>query len=234
MRDTRSNVQNSKFNGFTLIELLIVIAIIILLLIFVLINFQSQTARANDAKRKSDLYILHNVIEEYNTDHGVYPPQGTIYNCGSNALVPYLNQVPCDPTTQKPYGYFISSTTGGYRVCTILADTTDPAIASIGCGGPQGCGLTGGYNYCLAQGVTASAVGTVDQGATGGYPTPTPIINGGAGSVGGAWACSPIDQFGNRFCRFYEHPALAGCTVTYPKAGCNDDCFSDSAIRCLQ
>lgn len=225
--------------GFTLIELLIVIAIIMLLLVYVLINLGGQIAKANDAKRKNDLYTLHNAIEEYNTDHSVFPPQNLLATCNGTGLQPYIKQVPCDPAKNAPYGYFISGSTGGYRVCAILQDTTDPAIAAMGCGGSEGCGLSGGYNYCLAQGTTPSAIGTADYMAGGGYaPTPTSGSNlgngGGAAGDGGNWACGPLDTYGNSYCRYYEKPSDFGCPTTFSTSACNDECQAYSNVRCVR
>lgn len=157
----------SRKGGFTLIELLIAIAIIILLMIFVFMNLRGQSARATDIKRKTDLYNLRKSFEDYNNDHGVFPAQSVVNTCGSSAMSPYLAKIPCDPVSKSAYGYFPSQN-GGYRLCAKLSDTTDPAIAAMGCTGALGCGLGGGYNYCLASGVTASAVGTVDQISGGG------------------------------------------------------------------
>jgi len=161
--------------GFTLVEVLLVISIIIVLLVYSLLNIQKQIARANDAKRKNDLYSLRAAIEEYKTDRESFPLQGITDNCGADSLSPYLASVPCDPVTRNAYGYFISST-GGYRVCAILVDTADPDIEAMGCAGPSGCGLAGGYNYCLVSGTAASAVGTEDEtySGPGGVPTLTP------------------------------------------------------------
>lgn len=203
--------------GFTLIELLIVISIIIMLLVAILISIQGQIAKANDAKRKSDLYILKNAFEDYNNDNGIYPPEGSISNCGGS-LGTYLKQIPCDPL-HGAYGYFLSASTGGYRICAILQDTTDPAIAGVGCDGPSLCGLVGGYNYCLAQGTTASAVGSPDQTYSGGSVTPTIIPIG-------RYACAPRDIHGVSICNDYITPdnaARAGCVVTFTEKTCNND-----------
>jgi len=225
--------------GFTLIEILIVIAIIMLLLVFIGLNFSGDIAKANDAKRKNDLYTLHNAIEEYNTDHGAFPPENLVATCGGAGLQPYIKQVPCDPAKNLPYGYFISPSTGGYRVCAILQDTTDPAIAAMSCSGPEGCGVSGGYNYCLAQGTTPSAIGTDDYMSSG-ETTPTPTSGsqlgsgGGPPGDGGNYACGPLDQFGHSFCRSYANPAAFGCPTTFSSKTCNGECQIYSNVRCTR
>jgi prepilin-type N-terminal cleavage/methylation domain-containing protein len=163
--------------GFTLMEVLIVVAIICLLSVIVLMNLRGQIARGNDAKRKMDLNTLSKFFEDYYNDHNVFPdqPDFNSYHCGSTDMAPYLTKIPCDPESKTHYGYF-PSVNGGYRICAKLSDKTDPAIAAMNCGGAEGCGVGGGYNFCLASGVTASAVGTLDEiVGGGGTPTPTPV-----------------------------------------------------------
>lgn len=216
--------------GFTLMEILIVIAIIMLLLILAVISFRGQIEKAKDAKRKSDLYTLRSAIENYRTDNDAFPPQDVATDCGGAGLSPYMEKIPCDPTTSVAYGYFLSPSTGGYRVCTILEDTTDPAIEAIGCGGESACGLVGGWNYCLAQGTTASAVGTADEGTGTGYattPTPTP-----GNVVSGQDGCTPPDSYGVSHCQYYSDPVASGCPVTFPLGtNCDNQC-GNPAVRC--
>jgi prepilin-type N-terminal cleavage/methylation domain-containing protein len=234
-----------KRNGFTLIELLIVISVIIVLLIYALMNLRGQTDRAADARRKSDLYRLHTAMEEYNNDHETYPPVSSIATCGGAQMAPYMATIPCDPKASTAYGYFPSASTGGYRVCAVLADTSDPVIAASGCGGPQGCGVGGGFNYCLSSGTTATAVGTADEvaappGSPGGPTatptpagpgTPTPTINPLYNN-----ACAPVDFTGISYCKSYSNPGPGGgdCPITYPSGtNCNNQC-GNPAVRCSQ
>lgn len=232
MRYLRLHKRAFRKAGFTLMELLIVIAIIIILLVLVLINIRGELNHANDAKRKSDVYSLHNAMEEYNNDHSFFPAAGVLATCGGPQLAPYLKQIPCDPTTRQPYGYFPSNSTGGYRICTILQDKTDPSIQSIGCGGASGCGLGGGYNWCLSSGTSPSAVGTADEtgagtGSGGGAPTPTPNLSAGN------WACAPPDFLGISYCNNYSNPGGAGCPLTFADNTCGNEC-GNPAIRCAQ
>lgn len=214
----------NRRKGFTLIELLIVIAIIMLLMVLAYISFRGQINKANDAKRKSDLFTMRNAIEEYNNDHFSFP---SVLNCGGTDLVPYLAKVPCDPNGSA-YGYFVSASTGGYRVCTVLSDTTDPAIGKAGCGGAAGCGLGGGYNYCLAQGTTASAVGTADEvGGSGVVPTTGPTAPPGTpGQYTGNYACTPAGD-----CNSYSNPQCKGCPQSYASSNCDNAC-SNPVNRC--
>ena len=231
--------------GFSLLEILIVIAILSLIMIIVMVNLRGQTAKAFDAKRKTDLYKLHTALEEYANDHGSYPADSLITNCDGTDLAPSLGFIPCDPERQTPYGYFLS-TTGGFRVCTQLSYTADPVIENSGCDGPEGCGLGGGYNYCLAAGTTASAVGTEDEvpfNATptptrtptptpGPTPTPTPIPTPTPTPPPGGWyACTPTDGQGQSVCNHYENPWVSGCPTYFVDADCSSAC-GNPANRC--
>jgi prepilin-type N-terminal cleavage/methylation domain-containing protein len=225
---TRKNfvLQNLRGRGFTLIEILIVVAILMLLLMFVFINLRGQSARATDIKRKTDLYTLRKSFEDYNNDHGTFPVQSAVNTCGDTNMAPYIANIPCDPVSKIHYGYFPAAN-GGYRICTKLSDTTDPAIAAMGCTGPLGCG-TGGppsggvYNYCLASGVTASAIGT----------TPPPIP-GGVDTPGYNFACARADYLGISYCKSYLNPLTQWhCPTSYPDSNCNNECQSNPAVRC--
>ncbi len=171
--------------GFTLAEVLIVITIIMVLAMLGFMNIRGQMAHATDTKRKTDLYTISKSVEDYYNDNGSFPVGTAVNNCGEQ-MGTYLPNIPCDPVSKEHYGYF-PSLNGGYRVCTVLTDKTDPAIAATGCTGDAGCGLGGpssggAYNYCLASGVTASAVGTGDEiigPGRGGGGTPTPPGGGG-------------------------------------------------------
>lgn len=213
--------------GFTLAEVLLVMTIIIILLIIVALNIKGQVGHASDARRKTDLTLLQTAFEGYKNDHDGYPDAGAINTCGDTNLAPYIATIPCDPQSRAPYGYFPSAATGGYRLCTVLTDTTDPAIAQAQCNGPDGCGLGGGFNYCLANGTTASAVGSSEQviaTPTNG-PTPTPP---------GENACTPPDSFGASHCNTYVYPLFQSCPKVYgnDKTCNNDECNRDASVRC--
>lgn len=206
-----------KSGGFTLVEILIVMSIIALLIIAVMISFKGQSARATDAKRKTDLDNLRKYFEDYNNDHNAFPDQVTFdgYVCGSGDMAPYFTQVPCDPATKIHYGYF-PAVNGGYRICTKLSDTTDMAIIAMGCEGPAGCGLGGGYNYCLSGGVTASAVGTEDEIITLGTPTPPGNTPTPIGTPTPTLApTNHIVCTSGGACNWYDDPAAHGCPISW-------------------
>lgn len=157
--------------GLSLIELLIVVAILGVLSTMSLMNVQGQRAHATDARRKTDVYTLSKLFEDYYNDHNAFPAKTVVDSCGS-PVGPYLVSTPCDPVLNRPYGYFPAAN-GGYRICAILADKTDKDIAAMNCAGETGCSVGCGYNYCLASGVPASAAGTQDVVPCT-SPTPSP------------------------------------------------------------
>lgn len=206
----------SDKKGFTLIELLIVIAIIVIIFLILLTNLRTQLQKANDGKRKTDLYKIQKSFEEYYNDNQCYPGTGILDVCAGNGLSPYLSKIPCDPVKKTPYYYSpeASSACNGYRVCAILENLADPDILNAGCNPVTGCGVAPGYNYCVSVGVSPNTfTGGGDGGsgsetpASGATPTPTPEP--------GNYACSPGGG-----CNNYADPSQAGCPVTYKLAGC--------------
>lgn len=155
-----------KEQGISITELLIVVAFLAVLAAFLLIylNPMAQMGKARDARRKSDLSKLKNVLEDYYNDNKCYPS-------GLGDLVSdYIGQVPTDPSTKQSYAYSKEGC-DKYRIYVTLDYEKDPAIAEVGCQG--GCGPAGicDYNY----GVCSSNVGL------------EPCAAGGC--TGSWWAC---------------------------------------------
>jgi len=96
----------SPHKGFTLAELLIVIAIIAILGILILLTLNPLTyfKRAYDTERKDDIYKIKTALESYYADNEYYPNLEVILaDCDGDSLRPYLDKVPCDPTTRVAY-----------------------------------------------------------------------------------------------------------------------------------
>ena len=109
-----------KNRGFTLIELMIVIAIISIISVAVLtvLNPADQIAKANDARRKSDLLQIQKSLEQYYEDNGRYPGSSNNEIEGTNnsdigwgtPWVPYMNLLPQDPSSPgKNYVYAVDN-----------------------------------------------------------------------------------------------------------------------------
>lgn len=159
--------------GFTLIELLVVIAIIGLLSSIVLASLSTARAKANDARRESDLLAIQVALELYYTDYHAYPVSNCIsspwWNCWGSAgeprLVPatYLGTMPQDPrfnddgaacgagdTGSRLYGYY-SDNGQRYILATYLENppaASDPHYfphTAIGCLGFANWALKVGF-----------------------------------------------------------------------------------------
>lgn len=178
--------------GFTLTEILITAAIVVFLLLVAFFAFEAQLAKGRDARKKSDLAQIKVVVEDYYNDHECYPP-ATALACGAD-FSPYLDRVPCDPTTKQSYVLELDPGVcpQWYRIYTKLEYEKDPDIAKVGCA--TGCGVTGGYNY----GVSSENVTLVTGTGGGGTPTPGPggtnywgCKSGVCTSISGPEECDP-------------------------------------------
>lgn len=106
----------SQHKGVTLAELLIVVTIVVILGLITLvgINPMTQILRGYDTRRKADLAKIKIALENYYSDHECYPVFSKdsngkpTYTCDSDILSPYLNSIPCDPSTKKPYTIFLN------------------------------------------------------------------------------------------------------------------------------
>ncbi|MEK6952486.1 MAG: prepilin-type N-terminal cleavage/methylation domain-containing protein [Nanoarchaeota archaeon] len=88
-------------SGFTLLEILVTVSIITLILTLGIVSYNQVFITSRDSTRKSDLQIISNTLEQYNSNKGSYP------NKTAN-LSAYLNPVPKDPKTKESYIYIAS------------------------------------------------------------------------------------------------------------------------------
>lgn len=156
----------SKNRGLSLIEVLVVLAILAILIVLVLFSFrpQLQLAKGRDARRKADLSLLKNKLDDYYNDRGRYP---TSLDCKKDSLSPYLSSIPRDPRGDC-YTYEVDTTGQWYKIYAKLDNISDPIIASLGC--QNGCGPLGN-NY----GVSSSNVSLGGSAGTSPTPTTTPV-----------------------------------------------------------
>lgn len=124
--------QKIKTNsGFTLTEVLIVITLLVILSLGVLLTMDpiTQFFRGYDTVRKSDLQKLKTAYENYYTDHDCYPPDTVLSQCGTGALEPYLDKIPCDPSTKEAYTVYTlpdgSSCNQKYAIYAELNNSND-------------------------------------------------------------------------------------------------------------
>ena len=146
--------------GLTLIELMVVMAILAILITMGWMAWQNQIAKARDADRKGDLHRIQVAFEDYYNDHNCYPPANILDQCGDNDpgnLKPYLEKIPCDPTTDLPYCYVYDSNDPEgqeFRLLAALENDSDSDIDNLGCAGAGFCNCNiqcdpfgSGFNY---------------------------------------------------------------------------------------
>lgn len=137
--------------GFTLIELIVVIAILASLLVMtiVVLNPQTQFAKARDVQRKSDLNTITQALMMYKNDYHVYPPDnsGSIEACsgaetytvvwGADAFkcgsMTYMKLLPEDPLGESAAYTYKRMDPDVYDFClwATLENTTDPSITKF-------------------------------------------------------------------------------------------------------
>ncbi len=145
-----------KNSGFTLVELIIVVSIIAALALTAIAYFRGQLFKGNDAKRKGDINRIKIAVEEYEKDHNCYPL--TVSCSPGTGLKPYLDKVPCDPTTKASYYYEHQDSIcpGWYRVYTNLDNDSDPSIVN-------GIGPNAAFNFEESSANAPVIAGTVNE-----------------------------------------------------------------------
>jgi len=118
-----------KKESFTLLEMLIVLGIIAVVITFAAVSYSNAQKKGRDARRKSDIKMVQNAMEQY------YSVCGFQYPVASNGLVPtilcvapssmILQTVPVDPRGGTPYP-LSNSTTSTYQICTTLESEAQP------------------------------------------------------------------------------------------------------------
>lgn len=187
-----------------MIELLIVIAILAVLILAALWFLRNQPYKARDAKRKADLRAYSVAFEDYFNDNERYPPTGSLDNCNTGDLRPYMTNVRCDPGAGNlPYDYITDANGTWFALCADLENDADPDIEKSGCS--NGCGTGLAYDYCALTGVTMSDIGGGVGGGGG----------GGGGTYAGTNACDP-----SGVCNNYADPEAAGCSQSWAESDC--------------
>jgi general secretion pathway protein G len=116
-----SRVASLREAGWTLIELLVVLSLIMILTSLALTQYRNSVRTAKEASLRSDLFLMHDAIDQYYADKGKYPDS-------LDALVSehYLRAIPKDPITDtsdswqtimaQPDPGVVSTTPGVYDV----------------------------------------------------------------------------------------------------------------------
>lgn len=215
--------QRIYIKGFTLSELLISVSIIAILVLMAILtlNYKTQIQKARDAKRKNDLKLIQNKLEDYFNDNNGYPSppcsgECCKISCESNFLSPYLEKFPCDPQ-KKEYVYCADSLKSRfYKIYTNLEYKNDKDLKISGC--ENGC-LVG--DSCYNYGVGSSNVGiTTAVFCEGNGPSPT-IITAPTGTVRyygcQEGRCNVVDQ--------------ERCGIVVPVCVINDDTCNNCSLE---
>lgn len=206
---------------------MVVMAILAILITMGWMAWHNQIDKARDAQRKDHLNRLKISFEDFYNDKKCYPkPSEVCYNdtggttcniCGKESISPsfspYLSHLPCDPSQPaKIYLYQVDSIScpKWYRVYAVLANTSDPVIAEIGC--QNGCGPTDdkNYNYGVTSPNTGLEKNVLDQYAC--FPSGCVYCCGG---VDCETLCStiPSDYCNNNV---YITNSFDTCTINCP------------------
>lgn len=113
---------NRRKNLFAVLEISVVLVVGISIVAIIAVSFFASQKKERDARRKSDLKVISQALDQYFDTCGyVFPSQ--IPNNGTLACPPpnaktYLIDMPGDPQTGKPYRYTPGKMNTSYSICT--------------------------------------------------------------------------------------------------------------------
>ena len=81
--------------GWTLIELMIVVTLVMVLASMSLLQYRNSVTRAKEATLRSQIFIVHDAIDQYSADRGKYPD-----SLQTLVSEQYLRSLPLDPFTE--------------------------------------------------------------------------------------------------------------------------------------
>lgn len=118
--------------AFTLLEMLVVIGIIGILVGLGAVSYSTAQKKSRDSKRKSDLKIIQNSLEQYYSICGFkYPTPATNVVapiiCTSPSVV-IMPTVPTDPKTGNSYS--MTGDDSNYTICVPTRAATPPVLES--------------------------------------------------------------------------------------------------------
>ena len=127
----KSFIQHFKNSaGFTLIEIIVVIAILALLATLIVGNYLNSLKKSRDAKRKTDISNIASALELFYTDMNRYPLTSEFYSRSTlcdpeNCTTIYMQKIPTDPLSRKPYAYVTDEYGSYYRLYSSLEVNSD-------------------------------------------------------------------------------------------------------------
>jgi general secretion pathway protein G len=107
---TGESVKIQKQEGFTLLELMTIIVIIGILVTLAIPSYRGAVVKAREAVLKEDLFTVRDVLDQYRSDQGKYPPSlSELVKSG------YLRAIPVDPITlsNSTWQEVVENTEGG-------------------------------------------------------------------------------------------------------------------------
>lgn len=188
--------------GLSLTETIVVVAIlgILIVLAFLTLKPSLQLARSRDGRRKADLKKISTAVEDYAGDHPCYPVnvyKGDGTCRPSDEFAAYLNPIPCDPLTKKPYVYRLIDSCKEYAIFATLE-----LGENISYGADTG-------NYVVSNTRLEPSPITTTPAGGGTATTPTSSVEAHYGCFGGI--CMPISDTNN-------------CPSNYDRPDCYGEC----------
>ncbi len=138
-----NEIQHKRYKrGMTLIELMIVVGLIAFLAILITSYLRSQVFKGNDAKKKTDINRIGIAVEEYEKDKNCYPLTSQVICNPGTGLLPYLDKIPCDPSSKASYFYEHEDSVcpRWYRIYASLENESDTSYEAY-------IGPNGAYSY---------------------------------------------------------------------------------------
>lgn len=160
-------IKRSKFiKGLTLIELMIVIGIIAFLAVLISSYLRSQIFKSTDARRKAEIKRISIAVEEYEKDNDCYPLPSLVSCNPGTGLLPYMDKIPCDPTTKASYMYEHEDSVcpRWYKIYAALDNESDNDYI-------PGIGPNAAYSY-VYESPNSPATVPAEQGGGGGGGAP--------------------------------------------------------------
>lgn len=143
-----------NLTGFTLVEVMVVVFIITILVSITAISFKSVRVKGRDTKRVDTINTVHQALQAYYNDEGIYPTTLTFGQPLKNILgtKTYLDEVPKNPTPRVDHGcpdseyiYKVGPNNKSYSLSACIGADNNPNSSKLIYGTQEGifhCGDT--------------------------------------------------------------------------------------------